>query len=303
MGYQLKQQESLAQGVRRIAREQMSQAMIELQNPERNRHQAIHEVRKQFKKLRGLIRLVRSGLGDEYAQMNLWCRDAGRRLSRVRDAESMLESLAKLRERFSDSTHAEMFSEFESRLLARKQRIVDEWIDLDADLKKLSGQLEEGHRKIENWKIKGPAGKVISHGLHKTYQRGTKALKDLHRCPSDELFHECRKRSKYHLYHIRLLGDLWQPILAARLAELDQLNDYFGNDHDLAVMTQLIHSEPETLGASAGIEQLLNIIGQQRQELQTAGLKLADRVFAEESQAFARRMKAYWSLWRDQSSP
>ena len=131
MGYQFEQQESLAGGVRRIAGEQLSQAIRELKNAEQNPHQTIHEVRKHFKKLRGLIRLVRSGLGDNYARLNLWYRDAGRRLSRVRDAESMLESLQKLKDRFSDPEQTDLFTEFERKFLARKQQLVAEWIDLD----------------------------------------------------------------------------------------------------------------------------------------------------------------------------
>ena len=50
MGYQFKQQESLTTGVQRIAREQLSQAILELKQSEQNPHRAIHEVRKQFKK-------------------------------------------------------------------------------------------------------------------------------------------------------------------------------------------------------------------------------------------------------------
>lgn len=302
MGYLFKQQESLAKGVRRIAQEQLNQAMSELKNPERDRHQAIHGVRKQFKKMRGLIRLVRLGLGDSYSGINAYYRDAGRRLSRVRDAESMLESLRKLRERFPDTAHQALFSEFETKLLDRKQSIVEEWTDLDVELENLSEQLEEAHRNVENWKIKGSSGKVIRVGLQQTYQRGAKALNSLHLCPSDELLHECRKRSKYHLYHMRLICDIWKPILTARIAELDHLNDLLGDDHDLAVMTELIQSEAETLGSSTGIDRLQTLIDQQRQEFQSAAFKLADRIYAEEPQAFARRMKGYWKLWREKIS-
>ncbi|HAW27043.1 MAG TPA: hypothetical protein DCY03_02820, partial [Planctomycetaceae bacterium] len=199
MGYQFKQQESLASGVRRIAGEQLSQAIQILQDPEQNRHYAIHEVRKRFKKLRGLVRLVRSGLGDEYTAVNVWYRDAGRRLSRIRDAESLLESLQSLQERFPDPAYSALFAEFENRLQTRKQKVVDEWVDLDQELKQLSSELQQAKQLVENWKIKGASTKVLKAGLKLNYQRGVEALTQLHQSPSDELFHECRKRSKYHL--------------------------------------------------------------------------------------------------------
>lgn len=298
MGYQFKQQESLASGVRRIADEQLSQAIQILQDPEQNRHYAIHEVRKRFKKMRGLIRLVRSGLGDEYSTINVWYRDAGRRLSRIRDAESLLESLHALQERFPDPAYSELFAEFEMRLQERKQKVVDEWVDLDQELEELSAQLTEAKNLVENWKIKGASTKVLKAGLKQNYQRGTEALAQLHQSPHDELFHECRKRSKYHLYHIRLLNAVWPTILSARQAELDELNDYLGDDHDLAVMTQVITGEPEVFGTSTDVDQLLTLIRQQRHDLQTAGLKLADRIFAEKPKAFANRIKNYWKLWK-----
>ncbi|WP_339734059.1 CHAD domain-containing protein [uncultured Gimesia sp.] len=302
MSYQFKQQESLESGVRRIAAEQLSQAIRELKNAEQNPHQTIHEVRKHFKKLRGMIRLVCSGLGDDYARLNVWYRDAGRRLSRVRDAESMLESLQKLKERFSDPKYeyTELFSELENRFLARKQQLVEEWIDLDLELQSLSQQLEAALEAVEGWKIKGKAAKIIRDGLQQTYQRGADALAILHQRPDDDLFHESRKRSKYHLYHMRLISAVWQPMLTARIAELDLLNDYLGDDHDLTVMTQLITSETESFGSAANVEQLLSLIREQRQSLQTAAFQMADRIFAEKPKAFARRMQAYWTLWRDE---
>ncbi|MCA9016343.1 MAG: CHAD domain-containing protein, partial [Planctomycetaceae bacterium] len=264
-------------------------------------HQTIHEVRKHFKKLRGLMRLVRSGLGDDYARLNVWYRDAGRRLSRVRDAESMLESLQKLKDRFSDPAYADLFSEFESSFLARKQKLVEEWIDLDLELQNLSQQLEAALDAVADWKIKGKAAKIVRDGLQRTYQRGAVALAALHQSPDDELFHECRKRCKYHLYHMRLISNVWPAMLTARISELDLLNDYLGDDHDLTVMTQLITAETEAFGlSSARVEQLLTLIRQQRQTLQTAAYQMADRMFAEKPKAFGSRMLDYWNLWRDE---
>ena len=302
MGYQFKQQESLTAGVKRIAREQLSQAIHELKHPEQGPHQTIHQVRKQFKKLRGLIRLVRSGLGDEYSRLNIWYRDIGRGLSRVRDAESMLESLQKLQERFPDPTHEEVFVDFENKFLARKQKIVEEWIDLDSELNKLREQLRAAYRSIENWKIKGKEEQVLSKSLQQNYQHGVEALKNLHQNPDDDLFHECRKRSKYLLYHMKLMSDIWKPILSARIVELDLLNDLLGDDHDLTVMTQLINSEKETFISSANLNRFQALINQQRQEFQSAAFKLADRIYAEKPKAFARRMRVYWTLWRDDHS-
>ncbi|QDV18301.1 CHAD domain protein [Gimesia panareensis] len=299
MSYLFQQDESLADGVRRIAGHQVHKAIEELQNSESDRHEAIHEVRKRFKKLRGLIRIVRPGLGNQYSQINVWYRDAGRRLSRVRDAESMLESLAKLKVRFDDPAYAELFAAFEKCFQARKQQLVEEWIDLEQELQTLCEELQTAQKQIENWKIKGNPDKILREGLQQNYRRGAEALTTLHEQPSDELFHECRKRSKYYLYHMRLLKDVWEPILSAQLSVLDPLNDYLGDDHDLAVMTCQLTSEPERFGAASDIDQFLTLIARQREELQSAALSLADRIYAEKPKAFAKRLQTYWKLWQD----
>ena len=53
---------SLSAGVRRIARGQVEEAIAELDDPALEAGDAIHQVRKRCKKLRGLVRLVRPGL-------------------------------------------------------------------------------------------------------------------------------------------------------------------------------------------------------------------------------------------------
>lgn len=300
MSYQFQQDESLADGVRRIADHQVHKAIKELQNAESDRHEAIHEVRKRFKKLRGLIRIVRPGL-EQYSQINVWYRDAGRRLSRVRDAESMLESLAKLKAHFDDPAYTELFNAFEKCFQERKQQLVEEWIDLEQELQQLCEELQTARELINQWKIKGNPDKILRGGLQQNYQRGAEALAILHGEPSDELFHECRKRSKYYLYHMRLLKQVWEPILTARLSVLDQLNDYLGDDHDLAVMTWQLTDEPDRFGTSTDIDQLLTLIARRREELQAAALTLADRIYAEKPKAFARRLQTYWKLWQSLS--
>ncbi len=76
MGFRLQHQESVAQGVKRIAQEQLSSAVAEIQNEELDRHEAVHQIRKRFKKIRGLIRLVRPVFQKTYQKENVIFRDA-----------------------------------------------------------------------------------------------------------------------------------------------------------------------------------------------------------------------------------
>src|SRR5689334_17059489 len=101
MAYHFKRDESVAEGVRRIALEELDEAVSQLGGARgAGRDEAVHEARKSVKKVRALLRLVQPELGDTYRGESRVLRDAGRTLSAFRDAGSVIEALGKLREKY-----------------------------------------------------------------------------------------------------------------------------------------------------------------------------------------------------------
>jgi hypothetical protein len=88
---------------------------------------------------------------------------------------------------------------------------------------------------------------AVAGGLCKTYGRGRNALHAAYAEPSDESFHEFRKRAKYHWYHLRLLRRIWRDMLGVQREAADELSDLLGDDHDLAVLRNTLLAEPERL--------------------------------------------------------
>lgn len=68
MPYRFKIDEPVEKGFRRIAREQVDAALQELAAPE-VQPKGVHECRKSLKRLRALVRLAASALGDDKAQI------------------------------------------------------------------------------------------------------------------------------------------------------------------------------------------------------------------------------------------
>src|SRR5436190_20379458 len=98
MSFELKPDESLGKGLRRIVRGQLENGLEELTGarPE-PRDEALHEARKCFKKVRAMLRLVRPKIGTKmYRGENLCIRDAARPLTEVRDAKILIETLDSL---------------------------------------------------------------------------------------------------------------------------------------------------------------------------------------------------------------
>lgn len=72
-------------------------------------HEGIHEARKRFKKIRTLLRAMRSELGtDKYQDENTFFRDIARSVGAVRDAQSLIECLEKLKELSDENVRSEV---------------------------------------------------------------------------------------------------------------------------------------------------------------------------------------------------
>jgi len=300
MAYRFEQRESVTDGLRRIAGEQIGKAIAELYDSDLDHHETVHQFRKRGKKIRGLIRLVRPALGGTYEQENRWFRDEARRLSRVRDAEALIETVDALRTDTPSNKDGEILNRVREQLTRRRQQIADEWVDLNDALEDLAIRLQSAKQRVADWRLDGSSFDAIAGGLQKTYRRGRRAFLKARRRRSSKRLHEWRKRTKYHWYHMRLLRDVWKPVLMARINELDRLSDLLGDDHDLAVFRQtLLRETTSRFGTPEDIERLMGLMHQRRCQLQRDAYCLGGRILAEKPRQLVRRCEAYWSFWRD----
>ena len=294
MGYRLRSGESVVEGVRRVAVEQVEAALGEVANPELDRGETVHQVRKRCKKLRGLLRLVRPVLGKTYAEENAWYRDAARPLSGVRDAESVIEAFDELlswKKAQVDGSRAETVRE---ALVTRRQRIAEQQTDLDERLAAFASRMGEGRARVESWSLDADGFKAIAGGLEETYRRGREAMRAAYDEGTPESFHEWRKRVKYGWYHHRLLVDVWKPVLDVRRELYSELSDLLGDDHDLVVLRQTLEADPPQFGGWENVDPLLGVIERRRRKLQEQAGKLGARLYAEKPKAFRKRMGALW---------
>src|SRR3982074_2226408 len=127
MSYGLRPDEKLSDGIRRIARNQIRAIRKEL-GPKRPQGQggSIHEIRKRVKKLRALLRLVRSGPGQKnLREENRNFRGIARVLSPRRDVEVQLKTLDKLQRRRGRAATANDFYVLRRDLLERRGELLN----------------------------------------------------------------------------------------------------------------------------------------------------------------------------------
>lgn len=298
MAFRLKPEEAVDEAVRRIVGEQINKALAD--TVELERHEAVHEVRKRCKRIRGVVRLVRPGFEDTYQRENAAFRDAARALSELRDAEAMLETFDALMASFEGEVDRRSLGHVRRALTLRRQQLAENW-DLDARLKDFRTRMLAAKDRVEEWSLAPGGAKAALSGLTKTYRRGRSAMGAAYADPAPERFHEWRKRVKYHRYHCRLLRSPWNRPMKARWKEVKQLSDLLGDEHDLAVFRDILLADRAAFGADR-VEVLVGLADRRVQQLRLEAKTLGARVYAEKPKRLRRRLGAYWGAWREEAA-
>jgi len=279
-GYRLRRGETVPDGVARIARGRLDHALDELRGvTDSSSEAAVHEARKDMKKLRALLRLARDELGDDvYRRENECFRDAARRLSGVRDADVMLATLDRLDGSFKELRHS--LKEHRRAHPDRGDGVV-------------IAELQQARLRVDRWPLEHHGFEAIEGGLRRVYRRGRRAQDAVEAEPSTKTLHEWRKREKDLWYHLTLLRGAWPAPLEATADEAHALSERLGDDHDLAVLHAWAHAQPD----AGALDRFDGAVERRRAELQADALDLGRRLYAERPRAFAARLGGYWSAW------
>jgi len=293
MSYRLHFNEALADSMPRVAQEQLDRAIGELTGDDTDLPEAVHQVRKRCKKIRGLLRLFRGSFSASYSDENAWFRDLARGLSTARDAEAMLESLDMLCEAFSEELGTDAFATVRQAMMARRAEVQED-VELPRRVRETTAQLQDARTRVPGWRLDEAGFAAVEKGFSRTYRRARKALDASYKDPTPERFHEWRKRVKYHWYHLRLLREVWPGPMKALAAEARQLADLLGDDHDLAVLRETLVQESDALGDRDEIDALAALSERRQDQLRAKAQTLGWRLFAETPADYCRRLHASW---------
>ena len=294
MPYHLKPGERVPAGVKRIAREEIEAAVSQLRGRgDAHRDRAIHEARKNVKKIRGLLRLMRPELGEIYFRENIFFRAAGMQLSKFRDAGAMVETFDALREKYRDELGRGGLSSIRRGLIARKRQ-AEKQGGIEAVLDQTAVALRRSAKRIGTWPLTSTGFEAIAPGLQATFRSGRKALARARKHPLPENYHEWRKRVKDHWYHVRLLEGIWDETMPAYERRLKDLETWLGEDHNLVVLQDTVMAEPGLYGQKTEIELFVKLLREYRKELRGDALALGERIYDEEPGHFTRRIRRQW---------
>lgn len=301
MAYRLLLNESTGSSLQRVVREQIAAAIQEVTDKRLERQKAVHQARKRCKRIRAALRLLREPLGTSYSFENGWFRDAARRLAPIRDAAVMVATYDALMGAFETHVHRPSFALIRRGLTARCQQVAQSETDPARRLKLFRNAMQEADARVALWPLSADGFAALEKGLTLTYERARRGLRRSEQEPSDENLHDWRKRVKYHRYHLRLLRDVWKPVLRVMHQEVVRLSDGLGDDHDLAVLRRTLLAHPEQFGRKRDLQAFVGLLDRRRAELQSQAWPLGKRLFAEKPKDLRRRLEGYWKVWKSES--
>lgn len=282
--YVLDRQESVPDGLKRIAAGQLRTAAGRLREPGTDQAAAVHEARKSIKKVRAILRLARPEMKALGKTENIRLRDIGRSLSALRDADVVLETLTSLEAKLGPG-----FSRVTLRSI--RKRLQAGAANGRQNLEETAAALEQAADGVASWPLSIDGFDGLRKGLRRTYSDGRAAMRKAVKDPADVNFHEWRKRAKDHWYHWRLMESALGPKAGRRREALERLSDNLGEEHNLVILRGRLMAAS---GSRVGMRQLLAAIRERQEELRESALAEGKRLYARRPRKFIGNLEARW---------
>lgn len=301
MAYRFKLKETLRDGVRRIASEQLEKTLsappIEAERPV-----WVHETRKTLKRTRSLLRCVRSGLdADTWERENGALRTIGRQLSGMRDRDVLRQTVGKLATSPSKTMVAAM-AWLEAEVIdgtpavpAAASANPDAVSDPASVIEDALRALAEARDRLERIAVEGDIADVLSAGLAKAQRVGREAGAKLEAEPTDEHLHDLRKAVQIYQRQSSLARASWPEMQAARVVAARELATLLGDAQDLAVLIAAVNASVEGSGFDrAHAKRILKACEARQVTLRSQARPLTERLFALPPKAVATEIARGW---------
>jgi CHAD domain-containing protein len=289
--------ESIEHGAKRIARSRLDDVIAALtKRTARSNGKAVHDARKDLKKLRALVRLLREGIGDKaYRKANAVFRDAGRALSAPRDAKVLVDALDQLAKHFGPRHAAKSFAAVRKKLIARRREAMEAFEKQGT--RRIVQSLQQAKKDIRAWNVKPDDFTPVGKGIQTMYRQGRTAFNRARENPKFTKLHEWRKRVKDLWHHLQLVGPAAPHVFDPMADEAHALADVLGDDHDLGVLHKTLIGELGVFGNAEELAPLLEMIAARRIELQHDAMRLGEAIYRQKPKVFENGIEEPWKAW------
>lgn len=298
MALRLKPNERPGKQTKKIVRQQIKASLRDLEHGDLNREQLdemVHGVRKRLKKVRAVLRLVRGELGSKtFHRENDSVRESAHPLRDIRDAQALIETLDKLTHGDNDQLSVRACADLREILESRKQDLCRKFGTTEPSYKRVLRKLNQARGHSRHWKLEGLDWSALRQGLRDVYVAGSHAFELASANRTAENLHEWRKQVKCFWYQLQMLSPVWKNVRDDLGRELDVLSETLGEDHDLALLNQLVRTEADARGRDAELVDLTIVIDDRRNELERTALDLGRRVYSHRPKTLLKQIEGWW---------
>lgn len=294
MSYRIDPKMDLTGQARAVACEQLDQAVALLEGGAANRHEAIHLSRRRFKRIRALLRLLRSADRDFVRAENIRYRDTAHTLSVARDAAALVEAFDAIVPDLTGAMGAQAVAQIRAALVERRDRLAVASSDIDKLIEEAISQCHAGRAALNALnlpKSPRPAARLVAGGAAASYKKARKALAAAEANPVPGHVHELRKRVNDHLFHLRLLQDLDRQTFRPRRKQISTLAKALGHHHDLCVMRDRLRAEPDLVPVEEDRTRLDALLSKRVEALGHEIILSARPLFADKPEAWRRTIE------------
>jgi CHAD domain-containing protein len=245
----------------------------------------LHDVRRRLKRARAGLRLARTALGaSTYRRENLALRDAARRISDVRDAKVLVDTVEALAPRAARKD-VPALRLVRARLLD-EQRAARETLTRSA-VAGARRSLAASASRIERSRLRTEKRAALPAGLRRVYRAGRRSWQAALEETSTDRLHELRKQAKYLWHALEIL----EPEARAgqrACGRAHRLSRELGEDHDLALLVDWLKRQRRSPHRS--IAPLVRLATRRRAALQQRAFTLAKQLYANKPRKFIGRL-------------
>ena len=252
--------------------------------------ESVHSLRRQMKRIRAVLRLLRAALGDSsYRAFNKEVRDAARPLTPLRDAAVLLRSL-ELLPRLNDVTGCKAYAQQARRLL--RAELASNRRELSGGaMRKCAASLRKINQRMATLPAKARDLQSARRGMKKTYKQGRAAFGAALRRPTPQTLHEWRKQVKYLSNQAGVVRSLFGAKLKKIRRRSRELEMLLGQDHDF-VLLEMKLDELHGKGLLSVDDAVHGVfkgrINRRREKLQAASYGLGKRLYRRSPGKFVR---------------
>ncbi|QRM56733.1 CHAD domain-containing protein [Sinorhizobium sp. BG8] len=256
----------------------------------------MHTTRKQFKRMRGLYRLVQSADKEFREKENTRIGEAMRALAAVRDATSRIECARHLAVSASTADEHMAIIRICDRLVEWRKEHAPSGEEMAALQARTIATCHEA-KALDTFSAPDSAratSRTFGRGWMRTSDRAAKAIENARNGGDAESFHALRKRAQDRWMQSGFLAEAWPSAFFASSARSKRLVQLLGVNQDIALLGNFIDTHAADLGSFGDVAHLLSVMIAESTRMRAEALPLADAIFAGRPEREGERVELLW---------